>query len=48
MFDKGKRNQLIREVCTLYNANCPRLVIICSSSSSSNSGVDSYCIYIYG
>lgn len=24
MFEKGKRNQLIREVCTLYNASCPR------------------------
>lgn len=24
MFDKSKRDQLIREICTLYDAECPR------------------------
>jgi serine/threonine protein kinase len=27
MFDKSKRDQLIREICTLYDAHCPRYVI---------------------
>ncbi|CAM9232280.1 unnamed protein product [Heterosigma akashiwo] len=26
MFDKSKRNQLIQEICTLYNADCPSLI----------------------
>mmetsp|Transcript_1769 Transcript_1769/g.2397 ORF Transcript_1769/g.2397 Transcript_1769/m.2397 type:complete len:333 (+) Transcript_1769:103-1101(+) len=26
MFDKSKRDQLIREICTLYNADCPSLI----------------------
>lgn len=24
IYDKGRRNQLIREICTLYDASCPR------------------------
>lgn len=26
MFDKSKRDQLIREICILYNAECPSLI----------------------
>lgn len=26
IFDKSKRHQMIREICTLYNASCPRCV----------------------
>lgn len=27
MFDKSKRDQLIREISTLYDAECPRYVV---------------------
>ena len=26
MFDKSKRDQLIREICILYNSECPALI----------------------